>query len=68
MTCDRCQGLILDEYGDVRCVNCGHRVIERTVLVRSAKDWDRRTVWTPALRRHLRRKRLAWNRRQRKVA
>lgn len=25
MTCPRCQGLIVREYDDVRCLNCGHR-------------------------------------------
>lgn len=25
MICPRCQGLIVQEYGEERCLNCGHR-------------------------------------------
>lgn len=25
MTCARCQGLVVNDYGDVRCMNCGAR-------------------------------------------
>ncbi|NOT95441.1 MAG: hypothetical protein HOP00_03925 [Nitrospira sp.] len=25
MRCEKCQGLIVNEYGDVRCMNCGAR-------------------------------------------
>ncbi len=25
MTCPRCQGLIVNEYDEERCLNCGHR-------------------------------------------
>lgn len=25
MTCARCHGLVIDDAGDVRCLNCGHR-------------------------------------------
>jgi uncharacterized Zn finger protein (UPF0148 family) len=26
MTCPRCQGLIVDDWGDVKCCNCGFRL------------------------------------------
>lgn len=25
MRCERCQGLVVREHGESRCVNCGHR-------------------------------------------
>ena len=25
MICPRCQGLIINGFGDLRCANCGHR-------------------------------------------
>ena len=31
MTCHRCQGLIVDDAGDVRCLNCGHRLVSAYV-------------------------------------
>lgn len=27
MTCGRCEGLLVDEFGETRCLNCGHRPI-----------------------------------------
>lgn len=26
MSCPRCQGLIVDDWGDVKCCNCGFRL------------------------------------------
>ena len=28
MRCIRCQGCMIDDFGDVRCLNCGHRPCE----------------------------------------
>lgn len=32
MTCVRCQGLIVDNYGDVHCLNCGYRETVATAM------------------------------------
>lgn len=28
MRCEKCQGLVVNDYGDVRCMNCGNRPLE----------------------------------------
>lgn len=42
MTCERCQGLVVDEYGEVRCMNCGARPFEILREPEPAKQGRRR--------------------------
>lgn len=28
MTCPRCHGLVVDNYGEPYCLNCGHRTVD----------------------------------------
>lgn len=28
MTCPKCQGLLIDEHDETRCLNCGYRVLQ----------------------------------------
>lgn len=28
MTCKKCRGLVVNDFGDVRCMNCGNRPLE----------------------------------------
>lgn len=53
MRCVKCQGLVVNEYGDVRCLNCGRRYfppepvsvldqIQATILARLASRAEMR--------------------------
>lgn len=35
MTCEKCQGLVVNDYGDVRCMNCGARPL---VVLRAPEE------------------------------
>lgn len=53
MTCPRCQGLMVDNYGDPYCIPCGHRPRpdvgrEKTV---SEYEWKGKTLQRTAFTR-----------------
>lgn len=42
MRCEKCQGLVVNDYGEVRCMNCGARPFEILREPEPAKQGRRR--------------------------
>lgn len=57
MTCPRCHGLVVDDAGIVRCLNCGYRPIvayipppvERMNADREARAYDDRDAYKQSI-------------------
>lgn len=57
MTCPRCQGLVIDDAGTVRCLNCGWRPtvayvpppVERMNSTREARAYDNRDAYQQSI-------------------
>lgn len=41
MRCPKCSGCVVNDQGDVRCLNCGHRPLERRI--------EHKCAWTDCL-------------------
>ena len=79
MLCPKCKGLMVDEWGDVRCLNCGARPVvepldrgkwisaKRMAQIEKRRAHERqRRLDNPDAERQ--RKRLYWKRRRIKIA
>lgn len=51
MACPRCQGLLLDEGDERRCVNCGHREFGEEDAMPRFHDEEHRQRWIESVRR-----------------
>lgn len=51
MACPRCQGLLLDEGDERRCVNCGHREFGEEDAMPRFNSEESRARWIESVRR-----------------